>query len=169
MDEIDSMSTDEANFNLKWGMILIFVQVGIMAFRLLILCWYKWKIIKKYCCCLYNIWKTDKEHKREVKRIKKLAETEAVELQSLSSGRESRVITGPYAIADAENNANYLEPKASVVYTNVVPKTKKWHVMADDQVVEVPQYHNMDGHQASPGDLEPEIELPAPKLRSAVF
>ena len=41
--------------------------------------------------------------------------------------------------------------------------------MADDQVVEVPQYLNMDGHQASPGEIEPEIELPTPKLRTAVF
>ena len=41
--------------------------------------------------------------------------------------------------------------------------------MADDQVVEVPQYLNMDGHQASPGDIEPEVELPIPKLRTAVF
>ena len=82
---------------------------------------------------------------------------------------ESRVITGQHAIADAKHNANYQEPKASVVYTNVVPKTKKWHVMADDQLVEVPQYLNMDGHQAIPGDLEPGIELPTPNLRTAVF
>ena len=88
---------------------------------------------------------------------------------SLSRGRQSRVITGPYAIVDAENNVNYQRPKDSVVYTNVVPKTKKWHVMADDQVVEVPQYLNMGGHRASPGDIEPEVELPTPKLRTAVF
>ena len=96
-----------------------------MAFGLVILCGYKWKIIKKYCCCLCNFWKINKEHKREIKRVKQLAETEAVELQTISRGRQSRVITGPYAIADAENNANYQKPKDSVVYTNVVPKTKK--------------------------------------------
>ena len=83
--------------------------------------------------------------------------------------REAKFITGPYAIADAENNANYLKAKDSVVYTNVVPKTKKWRVMADDEVEEVPQYLNMDGHQASPGDIEPEIELPTPKLCTAVI
>ena len=140
-----------------------------MAFALVIFCGYKCKIIKKYCCCLCIFWKINQEHKREIKRVEQVAETEAVELQSLSRGRQSRVITGPYAIADAENNANYQIPKDSVAYTNVVPKTKKWHVMADDQVVKVPQYLNMDGHQASPGDIEPEVELPTPKLRTAVF
>ena len=87
----------------------------------------------------------------------------------VSQGEESRVNTGPYAIADAENNANYLQPRDSMVYTNVVPKTKKWRVMADDRVVKIPQYLNMDGHQTSPGDIEPKIELPTPKLRTAVF
>ena len=41
--------------------------------------------------------------------------------------------------------------------------------MVDDQVVEVPQYLSMDGHQASPGAIEPRIEIPAPKLRTTVF
>ena len=169
MDEIDSMSPEESKFNLKWGMILIYVQVGIMAFALVILCGYKWKIIKKYCCCLCIFCKINQEHKGEIKRVEQLAQTEAVELQSLSRGRQSRVITGPYAIVDAKNNENYQKPKDSVVYTNVVPKTKKWRVMADDQVVEVPQYLKMDGHQALSGDNEPDIELPTPKLRTAVF
>ena len=83
---------------------------------------------------------------------------------------EERVVTGPYAIGDPEQNAHYLKPSDSVVYTNIAPKAKRWQVVADNQVVEVPQYLNMDGCKASQeGEIEAVEITPTPKGHTVVY
>ena len=57
-----------------------------------------------------------------------------------------------------------------MVYTNVAPKAKCWQVVADNQVVEVPQYLNMDGCKASQeGEIDAIEITPTPKTHTIVY
>ena len=50
----------------------------------------------------------------------------------------------PFSVGEAEQIDQDLKTRKSIKYSNVVHKTWKWQVMADNQIVEMQLYLNND-------------------------
>ena len=157
-------------------MILVIIATAVLIVTTILICYYERKSNKSICCYLCNYFRNkriDKQvnriRRREIRKSRTTQRLNVAEEMELQAIHEEEVIS-PYAIGEAEENAHYLEPKETVQYSNVVPKTKTWQVGAGNQMVEVPQYLNTAGFQVSPeGDNEPKEEIPTPKTRTIVF